>query len=194
MPRLCVISRRAVPKLRRRVGENREDLRLHDDVERRRRLVGDQELRSQDERERDHDPLSHPAGELVRVLPEPRRRDPHPSERLERPRAHLSVGQLGLVLLEGLAEVILDPHQRVEARHRLLEDQAEVGAPQAPELLRRPCPRGSYRRRPPRRRRRHHRAAARGSHGQASTCRSPTRRRDPAPRPRRCRARRGRRP
>ena len=71
------------------VGEDAQDLRLDDDVERRRRLVGDQELWPQDERERDHDPLAHAARELVRVLVEPRRRDPHLPERLERPAADL---------------------------------------------------------------------------------------------------------
>src|SRR5436189_2410716 len=39
---------------------------LHGDVERRRRLVRDQELRPARERDRDRDPLPHPAGELMR--------------------------------------------------------------------------------------------------------------------------------
>ena len=47
------------------------------------------------------------------------------------------VGQLRLVLLERLAEVILDPHQRVQPCHRLLEDQPELGPAEPPELLRR---------------------------------------------------------
>ena len=44
-----------------------EDLRLDGHVERRRRLVGDQQLRVVDERHRDHRALAHAAGELVRV-------------------------------------------------------------------------------------------------------------------------------
>ena len=84
IPRLWVMRRSAVPKLSRQVGEDPEDLRLDDHVERGRRLVGDEELRPQHERERDHDPLPHPAGELVRVLAEARRRDSHSPERLER--------------------------------------------------------------------------------------------------------------
>jgi hypothetical protein len=33
-----------------------------------------------------------------------------------------------LVLIERLPEVVLDPHERIEPRHRLLEDEPEVGA------------------------------------------------------------------
>ena len=47
--------------------EQLEDLRLHRHVERRRRLVGDQQLGVVDERHRDHHALAHAAGELVRV-------------------------------------------------------------------------------------------------------------------------------
>ena len=49
-----------------------EDLRLDRDVERCRRLVGDQELRIAGERHRDHHALAHAAGELVRIFVEPR--------------------------------------------------------------------------------------------------------------------------
>ena len=49
------------------VLEQVEDLRLHRDVERRHRLVADDQLRLQRERARDADPLALAAGELVRV-------------------------------------------------------------------------------------------------------------------------------
>ena len=57
--------------------EQRDDLRLHRDVERGRRLVGDDELGLGAERERDDDALAHAAGELVRVAVDAplRRRD-----------------------------------------------------------------------------------------------------------------------
>ena len=121
-------------KLLLQVGEDREDLRLDDHVERRRRLVGDHELRPQHERERDHDPLAHAARELVRVLAEARRRDAHAAERLERALLDLRVPQVALVRLQRLPEVVLDPHQRVEPRHRLLEDEADLRAPEPPYL------------------------------------------------------------
>src|SRR3954447_5933165 len=118
------------------VGEDAQDLRLDDHVERGRRLVRDEQLRAQHKGEGDHDPLPHAAGELVRVLTEARRRDSHPSERLKRAAADLAVAHLRFVLLQRLLEVVLDPHQRIETRHRLLEDEAEVGPTKLAELLR----------------------------------------------------------
>ena len=49
------------------LDEEVEDLRLNDDVERRGRLVQNDEPRAAGESTRDHDPLSLTAGELVRV-------------------------------------------------------------------------------------------------------------------------------
>jgi hypothetical protein len=43
-----------------------QHLRLHGDVERRRRLVGDQHLGAAGQRHGDHHPLAHAAGQLVR--------------------------------------------------------------------------------------------------------------------------------
>ena len=62
------------------VADQVEDLRLDRHVERRRRLVRDQQLRVAGQRHRDHRPLPHAAGELVRVVVDPRRRlrDAHP--------------------------------------------------------------------------------------------------------------------
>ena len=51
--------------------EHLEDLGLHRDVQRRRRLVGDDHLRVVGDRHRDDDPLPHPSGELVRERPGP---------------------------------------------------------------------------------------------------------------------------
>ena len=67
--------------------EQPQDPRLDGDVERRRRLVGDQQLRPAGESDRDRDPLPHPARELVRVGTEGLTavRDAHLLEQLERP-------------------------------------------------------------------------------------------------------------
>ena len=57
------------------LGEQVEHLRLHRDVERRHRLVADQQLRVERERARDADALALAAGEFVRIaLAAPRRR------------------------------------------------------------------------------------------------------------------------
>ena len=59
-----------------------EDLRLHGDVERRGRLVGEQQLRPAGQGDGDHHPLAHAARQLVRVLAHPPRRlrDAHVGE------------------------------------------------------------------------------------------------------------------
>ncbi len=53
------------------LGEQFEDLRLHGDVERGGRLVGDQQFRLVGERHGDHHALALAAGELVRIGAEP---------------------------------------------------------------------------------------------------------------------------
>ena len=59
-----------------------------------------------------------------------------PSVSSERRRTSASV-ELRLVLLQRLAEVVLDPEQRVQPRHRLLEDEAELRAAEPAQLARR---------------------------------------------------------
>ena len=54
-------------------GEEVEELGLHRDVERSRRFVGDQQLRAQGQGHRQHDPLAHPAGELMGIIVDPSR-------------------------------------------------------------------------------------------------------------------------
>ena len=49
------------------VADHAEHVLLHDDVERRRGLVGDDEVGPADGGERDGDALAHAAGELVRI-------------------------------------------------------------------------------------------------------------------------------
>ena len=81
------------------LGHQVDDLGLHRDVERRGRLVGDQQLGPAGQRNGDHDPLAHAAGELVRIIADaplgrghadlaqaPPRRDPSPRSS-QRPRA-----------------------------------------------------------------------------------------------------------
>ena len=68
------------------VFEDVEDLRLDGHVERRRRLVGDQQLRVAGEGDRDHHALPHPAREPVRIVVEALRglRNPHLLQELDR--------------------------------------------------------------------------------------------------------------
>ena len=76
--------------------EQVQDLGLHRHVERRRGLVGDQQVRVQRERHGDHRSLAHAAGELVRVLVGAlvRARDPDPAEHLDGLLVRLLLGDL----------------------------------------------------------------------------------------------------
>ena len=67
-PRSWVIMHDGHAHLLSQPVDHLEDLRLHRDVERRRRLVGDQHLRVVGDRHRDHHALAHAARELVRIL------------------------------------------------------------------------------------------------------------------------------
>ena len=116
--------------------EHLEDLRLHRDVERGRRLVGDQDLGLRGQRDRDHHPLPHAAAELVRVGVEPRGRigDPHLLEQLQRAPARLGPGDVE-VGQHAFGDLVAHGEHRVEAGHRILEDHADPAAPDPAQAL-----------------------------------------------------------
>ena len=70
--------------------QQRQNLRLHGDIERRGRLVRDQQVRLVGERHRDHHPLPLAAGELMRIARKPRLGfgDADLPQQFERPRPH----------------------------------------------------------------------------------------------------------
>ena len=114
-----------------------DDLRLDRDVERRDRLVGDQELGLDDERPGDADALALPAGELVR---DSARRSPAAgptrSQHRADPLAPLRRGSgRGSWTRSGADRMLLDGHARVQRRERVLEDQLHAAA-QRPQLPR----------------------------------------------------------
>ena len=103
-------------------GEEVEDPRLHGDVERGRRLVGDDEPRLGRERHRDHHALAQAARQLVRVAARLDRRLGDPD--LVEQRGHAR----GVEVTRRLGDLAADAHRRVQRRHRVLEDRAEVAA------------------------------------------------------------------
>ena len=117
------------PELLAEVLHQLEDLGLHGDVERGRRLVGDQELRVAAQRHADHHALAHAAGHLVRVVAHPLLggRDPDEPHHLERARLRLLVADV-LVEPDRLGDLLADREDRVERGHRLLEDHRDVVA------------------------------------------------------------------
>src|SRR4051812_15448578 len=106
-----------------------KNLRLDGDIERRRRLIGHQEARIAAQRHRDHHPLPHSAGHLVRVVAHPplRLRDLHQPEHLDRPVARFT-GAHALMQTHGFANLFADGEYRIERGHRLLEDHGYLVA------------------------------------------------------------------
>ena len=104
-----------------------EDLRPDRHVERRHRLVADDELRLDRKRPGDADALALPAGELVRVAPGVERLEPDHLEELGD--ALLALGRRHHVVQhQRLGENLADGHARVERRERVLEDQLHLAA------------------------------------------------------------------
>ena len=158
-----------------------EDLLLDRDVERRRGLVGDQELGLARDRHRDHHALLLAARHLRRVGVDlelgignadfvqqldralPRRR---------RAQAHVQP--------QHFDQLVTDGEHRVERGHRLLEDHRDLGAAQASAARRREARRCCGRRTgccSPDRRSNSPAAEAPGSRARSPTCRCPIRRR-----------------
>ena len=106
-----------------------QDLRLDGDVERRRRLVGDDELGVAGKADGDHHALAHAAGELVRILVEAALGigDADQAQQLDRARARRRFGHLQ-VDEERLHDLQADRQDRVERGHGLLEDHRDVAA------------------------------------------------------------------
>ena len=106
-----------------------KDLGLGSDVESRRRLVGDDQLRIEDEGHRDHGALALATGYLVGIGPQHPFRvgQPHAVERGDRPRAALRRRQIG-VHLNQLVDLLADGHQRIQCGHRLLKHHRNLVA------------------------------------------------------------------
>ena len=186
MPRSWVMNSIAMPSLACRSFSSVEDLRLHGDVERGRRLVGDEEIRPVGERHGDHHALALAARKLMRD----RRRAGSAGSRMptssssSTTRARAAPGAASAVQRQDLADLPLDRVQRVERGHRLLEHHGDLVAahgaqlrlaapeqilPLEQDLARRMAGRG--------------RRAGAGSTAPSPICPSRTRRRAPASRP-----------
>ena len=86
-----MISTTAIPARPASSRQQVQDLGLHGDVEGGRRFVGDQQLAAAGQCHRDHHPLPHAAGELVRVLATRRSGGGMPTARAARPRVFAGV-------------------------------------------------------------------------------------------------------
>ncbi len=111
---------------------------LDDHVERGRRLVEHDHAWLQGQRERDRDPLPHPAGQLVRVAAQ----DPGVQANCFEQLGAAAPDPLGRdvfawpgVRLEDVAEVVGDAAHRVQRIHAALQHQGESVAPLPAQLL-----------------------------------------------------------
>src|SRR5215467_130065 len=118
-----------------KIAEELQDLRLDGDVERRRRLVGDQDVRSAGQRHGDHHPLAHAARKLVWVLAEAPARvgNAHQVEHLGGLMVSFPLAQ-PLVQHQRLGDLPADAHDRIERGHRFLEDYGYVVAADGAQL------------------------------------------------------------
>ena len=111
-----------------------EDLRLDRDVQRRGRLVRDQQVGLVGECHRDHDALPLPAGQLVRIGLQPLLRIAQADQAQQFdgavPRCR---GGHVLVQQQGLRHLPVDRVQRVQRRHRFLEDHGDAVAADLPQ-------------------------------------------------------------
>ena len=132
------------PELVLEVVEQVDDLRLDRDVERRDRLVGDDQLRPQRERAGDPDPLALAARELVREAVVVLGREPDALQQLLDLAAQLAP-LASAVELQRVADDLADPLAGVERGVGVLEDHLHLAAQRPQSAPREPgdlaCPR-----------------------------------------------------
>ena len=110
-----------------------QDLGLDGDIERGGRLVGDQEARFAGQRHGDHGPLAHATRELVGIGAGTARgrRNADLIEHLHGALGSRTVREV-LVQDERLADLVANAQDRIQGRHRLLEDHRDAIAPHVP--------------------------------------------------------------
>ena len=124
-------QRRAAAALQ--VAQQRQHLRLRRDIQRRRRLVGDQHAGFQRQGRRDADALALPAAELVRVGPggAGRVRKADLVQQVQHPGAHGGARQGG-VGAQGFGHLVPHAVQRVQRGRGVLEHHADPRPAYAP--------------------------------------------------------------
>ena len=135
-PRSWVMSMMAIRLRSRRRLHQLQDLGLDRDVECGGGLVGDEQLGVGGQGHGDHDPLAHPARELVRILagPAPGVGDPDLAQHLDGSVPRLAPRD-SLVQRDRLGDLVAARVDRVQRGHRLLEDHRDRVPAHVPHLL-----------------------------------------------------------
>ena len=120
------------PEVGLQIEQQVQDLRLHRDVERRDRLVGDDQARMQRQRARDADALALAAAEGVREAAHVLRAQPDPAQQIGHPLLALPAVRHA-VDQQRLADEVEQRHARIERGERVLEDHLHL-APQRAQL------------------------------------------------------------
>ncbi len=119
---------RPMPRSRTSSSRMRSTCELHRDVERRCRLVGDQQFGPGDQHHGDHDALAHAAGDLVRIEVADALgiADLHRLQHFQRPLARLAPRRRRSCVRS--ASTICRPmrHHRVERKFRVLQDHGDA--------------------------------------------------------------------
>ncbi len=117
------------------VLEKIEDLRLDGHVERGRGLVGDEQIGLVCKRHGDHDALPLAARKLVRIGRKPARSvaDADLLQKLQRSRPRRAVRHAAMDY-QHLAHLLFHRMQRIERRHRLLENDGDAVAADVPDF------------------------------------------------------------
>ena len=117
--------------------EQLDDLRLDGDVERGRRLIGDDDLGRAGDGDGDHHALAHATGELERIVPITQLwvGDAHLGQQLERPFDGLLPGH-PQVPGQGLGDLLANGHNRVQRGDGILKDEPNLPPPHVAQIFR----------------------------------------------------------
>ena len=141
----CAASRRswvmkmtAVPCCALHVGDQRQDRRMHGDIERGGRLVGDDQARIGGKRQGDQHALAHAAGQLMRILRQQFADARQPCRRQHGDRAVAARAAAAFAEpRQMLVELRADGAHRIERSHRRLRDEGDGTAEQCAPRARR---------------------------------------------------------
>ena len=124
------------PELLLQILHQLQNLCLNGNVQRRRRLIRDQNVRLTRKRHRDHHALPHTARKLIRILLDPLFRLVNADKRQHLDRARLRLFSFAArVQLDRLFELRADSKDWIQTRHRVLENNRTAFSAEVPHFF-----------------------------------------------------------